>query len=633
MKRLLFIAGMLLLLVGCSASPDLTSGEEMTSSVAYEAISKTTIGATGGPTIEEPVNTDVAGAEAIISELAATLLRHDSVLEVAPVTIPARALDPILEFAEYDGWPHREFVIYRIRYESGGYEVIGYVSAPIDFLEREYPILIYNRGGNRTFGALTPDRIVMFPLRGYIVLASQYRGVAGGTGMEQFGGDDINDVLKLIDISESFGFAQQGGVYMFGGSRGGMMTYIASRMDERIRAAAVWAGISNSFEGFHEREFAMRRVFIELVGGTPDELPEEFKRRSAVMWADEIMVPLLIGHGGDADWRVPPHHAVNMADALERYGRPHRLVIYPDADHGGGAYFMDFLNEMDEWFRLHPIQAPTQEVQPSLYEHTPERRFSNINEVIWQTIDTTNSGFTCMDDFLATADNYFREIGAFLHGDEWPAIFEARYRGRLVNFNMVNRISHVHGGNVYLHRTFFEHNLAPIAHEITHIVLPHWLNGFLGEGIATYCQERFGNNPTVFTFGVDVHGFVALYGDEIYRVLDVAWASREIRTLTSPYRVMLYTLSHSFTQYIIDSYGIDFFLELYFRPLSTEYNEILRELKSEWIVFIQNYEVTFTLEEAVAEMAQTMLAHGTHEIMVKEMLESMHGVRLNNLVQ
>lgn len=86
---------------------------------------------------------------------------------------------------------------------------------------------------------------------------------------------------------------------------------------------------------------------------TPDELPEEFERRSAVMWADEIMVPLLIGHGGDADWRVLTHHAINMAEALERYGKPHRLVLFPDADHG--HWETNFLDEMDEWFRQHPI--------------------------------------------------------------------------------------------------------------------------------------------------------------------------------------------------------------------------------------------------------------------------------------
>jgi len=224
---------------------------------------------------------------------------------------------------------------------------MGYVAAPTDYIEREYPILIFNRGGNRGFGMLEPETIVGLAALGYIALGSQYRGVAGGTGMEQFGGDDINDVLKLIDISESFSFARQGGVYMAGVSRGGMMTYIASRMDDRIVAAAVWAAPSSLF-GFGNPD-----VYLALIGGTPDELPEEYERRSAVYWADEIQAPLLIGHGGHRDIQVLTQHSINMSEALERYGRPHRLIIYPDAGHG--LLGTGFLNEMDDWFRQHPV--------------------------------------------------------------------------------------------------------------------------------------------------------------------------------------------------------------------------------------------------------------------------------------
>ena len=278
---------------------------------------------------------------ASVCKLEATLLAHEDIIRVASISLPESS-----NLQSYD------FVLYSIRYLSDGYEVMGYVAAPADFMEHKYPILIYNRSGNRNFGALTPYPIILASLRGYIVLASQYRGVAGGTGIEQFGGDDINDVIKLIDISESFVFVQQGGVYMFGGSRGGMMTYIACRKDDRIMAAAVWAGVSNVFHSFNERGADMQQALVELIGGTPSELPEEYERRSAVFWADEIDVPLLIGHGGVADWRVPTHHSVNMASALERYDKPHRLIIYPDAGHD---IVMDFLDEIDDWFRLHPI--------------------------------------------------------------------------------------------------------------------------------------------------------------------------------------------------------------------------------------------------------------------------------------
>jgi len=279
------------------------------------------------------------------------LYNHEYILEVERVTGERFMRHP----ATGEMIDTRQVVVYRIRYTSDDYEVMGYVAAPADFTETAYPILIFNRGGNNfpgfKVGMLDATRVGYHAFRGYIVLASQYRGaVIGMRGMEQLGGDDINDVLNLITISESFHFAKQGGVFMFGGSRGGMMTYIAVRMDDRIKAAASFAGVSNMFDLHSERNPGMQHMITRLVGGTPEEVPEEYERRSAVFWADEITVPLLIGHGGESDSQVLTGHSINLAEALERYGRLHRLIIYPDVGHYTPSKFLD---EMDEWFRKH----------------------------------------------------------------------------------------------------------------------------------------------------------------------------------------------------------------------------------------------------------------------------------------
>lgn len=352
MKNALALWGLLalsVLLTGCFGSGEDTGGNA--AEPIAEIFMESTEEATDKAQIEPQTSNDTHPEPAVISPLEAALLSHGDVIEAAPFTIPPWRLAPLIANIESEGWEHTDFVLYSIRYKSDGYEVMGFVSAPTGFYEREHPILIYNRGGNRDMGMLEPEWMAMLAMRGYIVLGSQYRGVAGGTGMEQFGGDEINDVLKLIDIGQSFEFARQGGVYMLGRSRGGMMTYIASRLDSRINAAAVWAAVSNSFESFYERDDQMQQVYLDLIGGTPETLPEEFERRSPVLWANEIKAPLLIGHGGEADWRVPTHHAVNMAAALAAHDMPHKLVIYPDGDHGIPAEFVD---EMDEWFRLHP---------------------------------------------------------------------------------------------------------------------------------------------------------------------------------------------------------------------------------------------------------------------------------------
>jgi len=284
------------------------------------------------------------------SSLAYVLYNHEYVLEVDSVALERYLPHPVTgELIDT-----RQIVIYRIKYISDDYEVMGYIAAPADFMDVSYPILILNRGGHNKAGfgdwTVRPQYVGYFAFRGYIVLASQYRGGAGGTGTEQFGGDDINDVLNLINISESFYFAKQDGVFMYGSSRGGMMTYIAVRMDNRIKAAASWAGVSNLFDAFNKSSPGMQHMLARLIGGTPDEVPEEFERRSAVFWANEINVPLLIGHGGDSDRRVHTDHSINLAEILQQYERLHKLVIYPDIGHD---IPIEFIDEMDEWFRKH----------------------------------------------------------------------------------------------------------------------------------------------------------------------------------------------------------------------------------------------------------------------------------------
>ena len=96
----------------------------------------------------------------------------------------------------------------------------------------------------------------------------------------------------------------------------------------------------------------MHQDCVELIGGTPEELPEEYKKRSAVYWADKILPPVLICQG-TADWRVVPEQAYKMDRALTAAGQEHKLIVYEGADHSlqGTSYVKDVL----DWFAAHPL--------------------------------------------------------------------------------------------------------------------------------------------------------------------------------------------------------------------------------------------------------------------------------------
>lgn len=226
-------------------------------------------------------------------------------------------------------------VTYNVRYKSDDCEVVSYLSIPQECLESQeaYPCIIFNRGGNREFSANEPESIAyLAESSGKIVFASQYRGVSGGTGEDEFGGADLQDVIKLIDLCEEFSFVDMEQLYMMGVSRGGMMTYMAAREDDRITKAVVISGLADSFMMYEERA-DMQEVYQELVGGTPEDMPEEYEKRSATYWAEEINCPILIIHSRQ-DERVPYEQVEKMVSCLEEADKEYKLVTYDDNVHG-----------------------------------------------------------------------------------------------------------------------------------------------------------------------------------------------------------------------------------------------------------------------------------------------------------
>lgn len=239
-----------------------------------------------------------------------------------------------MEFVEFqdkgiDLVPEEEVVGYKIKYKSDEEEVIGFICAPGDYLEKAYPVLIFNRGGWFEEYKNEPFRIQFFARFGFIVLATQYRGVDGGTGVDEFGGADVNDVVKLVDLADMFTFTN-GKIYMFGWSRGAMQTYITLSRDGRIDAAVCGAGPTDLWS-FYSGQKGIEVQLRQMVGN-PYLVPEEYEARSAVKWPDKINTPLWIVHGTE-DRRVLFCHSQNLYDAMTELGKDVNLTLYPDLDH------------------------------------------------------------------------------------------------------------------------------------------------------------------------------------------------------------------------------------------------------------------------------------------------------------
>ena len=243
--------------------------------------------------------------------------------------------------------------VYTVTYLSDGLKIKGFMAKPKK--PGNYPCIIFNRGGNREFGALKAAHgailLGQIAKEGYVVVASQYRGNGGSEGQEEFGGKDVNDVLILTEVLKEVESADTEKIGMYGWSRGGMMTYIALTKTDKIKAAVVGGAVSDNYETIQDRPVMETRVLAELVPNYEENKEEALDKRSAIKWADKFskQVPILMLHG-NADWRVKPEQSLKMALEFEKFRIPYRLIMFEGGDHGISEHRKEVNEQVIHWF-------------------------------------------------------------------------------------------------------------------------------------------------------------------------------------------------------------------------------------------------------------------------------------------
>jgi len=255
--------------------------------------------------------------------------------------------------AEYEqSVADQSFEFSKLSYSSDGLKVIAYLYRPRVTTGKQFPAVIFNRGSGPA-GDSAPLLISLFhrlASEGFVVLAPQYRGSDGGEGHDEIGGADLDDVKNLVPLARSLGYVDMKNLFMYGASRGGMMTYQAVRDQMPINAAAV-------FGGFTDLEILNRSPYVQkLIPQTwPDyetHKEEIIRRRSARYWADQLSVPLLIMNGG-ADQQVGADQPLELAEQLQKLNKTYELVIYAGDNH----FLVNNRDDRDRraiaWFKSH----------------------------------------------------------------------------------------------------------------------------------------------------------------------------------------------------------------------------------------------------------------------------------------
>ena len=230
-----------------------------------------------------------------------------------------------------------------IVYESDGLRIRGFLWTPTDLPKgRKLPIIVFNRGGTGEDSKLRPNTqfgFERFVRAGYAVIGSQYRGNDGSDGVDEVGGADVRDVLRLAELARQLPFADADNLYALGYSRGAMMTLSALRDGALFKAVAL-VGLPADFR---------TPEFDRLFAKTADAATAR-DRRSAMVWAERLATPMLLLQGSADPLVSTARQTLPFAARLQELGKTYELVVYHGDTHGLVFNGSDRDARILEWF-------------------------------------------------------------------------------------------------------------------------------------------------------------------------------------------------------------------------------------------------------------------------------------------
>lgn len=219
----------------------------------------------------------------------------------------------------------------------------------------KYPVIIFNRGGNREQGAVSiatlTDFLAKIAAKGFIVIGSQLRGSGRSEGKDEFGGKDIGDVIKIFDIIDHQGNADPQKIGMLGISRGSMTNFLVLKETDRVKTNITIGGIADLNQKDRPEMF---ELYKELIPDFEKNPQKELDKRSSLMAIPVIKNKQLknfIIHGAN-DERVNVTNAFLLFDALKSNNFSTRLLIYEDANHGINNNTNDLINQVINFFKI-----------------------------------------------------------------------------------------------------------------------------------------------------------------------------------------------------------------------------------------------------------------------------------------
>jgi acetyl esterase/lipase len=215
-------------------------------------------------------------------------------------------------------------------------------------------IVIHGGGfisGDRTGGV---EHATYLAEAGYVAFTIDYRlfEQRSGTAINPWPAqlDDAQRAVRWVRANAATYGVDPKRIASYGHSSGGTLAAMLGVRETRDDSDPELAGISSrvtcvvDLAGDGDLTIPSANPFnndlvADLLGGTPDEVPEAYRDASPVSHVDEESAPFLIIHGAK-DLDLPVEHARRMVDALHEAGVEVAYLELPNADHMIPAWWL-----------------------------------------------------------------------------------------------------------------------------------------------------------------------------------------------------------------------------------------------------------------------------------------------------
>jgi acetyl esterase/lipase len=215
-----------------------------------------------------------------------------------------------------------------------------------------HPILVQIYGGAWQRGAPGDDAPFAryFAAHGYAVFAIDYRHAPEAKWPAQI--DDVRAAITWVRAHAADYHADAGRIAIIGRSAGAQLAMLAGFTDPAIKGVISYYGPVNLTRGWREPPspdpIGSRPVLEAYLGGTPDQVPADYKDASPIEHISATVPPTLLIYGS-RDHIVQAMYGRDLYAHLIAAGAKSELVEIPWADHAFDAIAGGLSGQLSLW--------------------------------------------------------------------------------------------------------------------------------------------------------------------------------------------------------------------------------------------------------------------------------------------